>query len=429
MRAPGPAGLRWRPRTFALLGAAGAILLVAVATRDPVALFLALPLLVAPAAAALVGPRTSPRARLSWDEGGVGPEVHVSGTVLPDPSIGASDLVVELPRPAGLVEGEAPRTEPAGDRVELRRWWYAPEPTITIIDPPTVVWRDPAGLVERAVTLEGDPLTAVRYPAELVRLRTVRLDRTTVLPGETRSRRLGASGEFFGVRESEFGDPPRRINWRASARAGHLLANEFALERTGDLLLLLDARPTELGRRVDEHLLSIARAAAEGIAESFLFAKARVGLGIYGEFLEVVPLSTGRTQRARIRTALAGARLTPRPGPSERCALALRRYVPGGVTTILISPLAGDESTSLVPHLRRRGYPIVVLSPSPVPLLSADVPLPPEDDRLAERLLRLARRNEIRRMWDIAPVVDWSDFTSLGTFVEFLRRPRTRRFG
>lgn len=427
MTAPATGTLRWRPRAFLLFAAAGTLLLAGVALRNPVPLFLALPLLVAPMAAALTGPRRDPEAGLEWREEGTGGDVRITGTITPSSGARPGDLIVEIARPSSLVERASPTTEPGPTGVAFCREWFAPEPTIAVVAPPSVVWRDAAGLVERPVRGIDQELVVVRYPPELVRLGAVRLDRTTVLPGETRSRRLGAGGEFFGIREAAPGDPPRRINWRASGRAGRLLANEYALERTGDLLLILDARPTELGRSVDEHLLSIARAAAEGIAESFLRAKARVGLGVYGEFLEVVPLSTGRTQRARIRAALIGTRLAESPGPSERCGVAMRRFFPPGVTTILLSSLTGEASSTLVPHLRRRGYRLVVLSPSPVPLLVGGPKLPPEDEELSERLTKLLRRTQITRTWEDAPAIDWEDYGSLGAFVDFLRRPGSRR--
>ncbi len=428
MSGPASAPLRWRARTFGLLGAAGAVVALGVALRDPVALYFALPLLLAPVASALAAPRRAPTAALGWTESGSAGVVTVEGSVAPMAGP-AEDLAVELTRPAGLVEAAPPETRWEPDRVEFRRQWLARAPTISTIEPPRVLWRDAAGLVERDVALSGSPLVVVRYPPELVRLRSVRLDRTTVLPGETRSRRLGSTGEFFGLREAEPGEPMRRINWRASARTGRLLANDYALERTGDLLLLLDARPTILGAEVDEALFSISRAAAAGIAEAFLSAKARVGLGIYGEFLDVVPLSTGRTQRARLQAALARARIATEPGPTERCVLAMRRFFPRGITTFLVSSLSDESGFELVPHLRHRGYPTVVLSPSPLPLMQGGVPLPEADAALAERLLRLDRRSGVRRAWRDAPTVDWESFDSLATFVDFLRRPAPRRFG
>lgn len=422
----GPPSLRFRPRSLALLGAGGVLLLVGVVARDPIPLFAAVPLLLAPAAAALAGPKANPKVDFRWGETGSGAQVSIAGSVRPDRSVHPGDLVVELDRPGGLLEQGPVRYAVKEGALEFTASWAAPEPTIALVGAPSVVWLDPAGLVERPVDGVSGQLVVTRYPPELLRLGAVRLDRTTVLPGETRSRRIGATGEFFGIREAEPEDPPRRLNWRASARVGRLLANEYALERTGDVVLLLDARPSELGAAIDERLLSIGRAAVDGIAESFLRIKSRVGVAVYGEFLDAVPLSTGRAHAFRIRNALLRAHLAETSGPSERCAVAFRRYYPPGVTTIVLSPLADENGRALVSHLRRRGYRVVVLSPSPLPLLLGPR-LPAEDEELAARLARLERRSQVARTWRVAPAIDWEEFRSLGGFVEFLKRPTTRR--
>ena len=132
-----------------------------------------------------------------------------------------------------------------------------------------------------------------------------RLDRTIPLAGETRARRIGPSGEFFGLRDALPGEPRGRINWTASARAGRMLANDYQMEQTGDVLLLLDVRPTSRDRSIDERLLAIARAGAFGIAEALLRSKVRLGYASFGEFLETVPLSSGRAHRVRVLEAIA----------------------------------------------------------------------------------------------------------------------------
>jgi len=155
--------------------------------------------------------------------------------------------------------------------------------------------------------------------------------------------------------------------------------------------------------------------------------KSRVGVGVFGEFLDVVPLSTGRTQRIRIEMALKRAHLSPIRAPAERCAVSVRRHFPPGLTTVVFSSLSDDSSEDLSPYLRRRGFPAVVLSPSPLPILSAASHLTPVDEQLAGRIARLVRRDRIARAWEEGPTIDWDDYWSLGKFVEFVRRPRIRR--
>jgi uncharacterized protein (DUF58 family) len=424
-----PVSLRWCPRAYLLLVVAGALLVAAVAERNPVPLYLALPFLLAGPAAALSGPRTSPRVGVSWLAEGSGMDVRIAGSIQGPERVDSRDLYLELPRPAGLTEVAPPTFERTREAVRFRFFWRATEPIITSVSPPRLVWRDAVGLAERPASADVSDLLVERYPPELLRIGPVRLRRTMVFPGETTSRQVGPAGEFFGIRDAAPADPPRRINWRASARTGRLLANEFQLDRTGDVLLVLDTRISPLGPTIDDRLLAITRAAAAGIADSFLHEKARVGLGVFGEFLDAVPLGTGRAQRVRIRNALLKARLNASHAPSERCAISLGRYFPPGMTTILFSTLSDDSTADLLPYLRRRGFSVVVLSPSPLPVQLEGTILAAEDEALAARLMRLLRRNRVASAWREAPTIDWEDYWSLGHFVEFLRRPGTRRLG
>jgi uncharacterized protein (DUF58 family) len=421
--------LRWRPRTFLLLGAACLLLLAAVLLRNPIPLFLALPFLLAGPAAAFSGPRAAPQLSAHWRVEGSADQVLVTGSVVTPRSVDARDLVLEAACPPGLVEVSPPHVDVNRPEARIRLSWRAQEPSIVVVPPPRITWRDPAGLVERTAASGLLPLVVERYPPELLRIGAIRLRRTMVLPGETLSRHVGARGEFFGIRAAVPDDPPRNINWKASARTGHLLANEFQLDRTGDVLLVLDARTTSLGPEVDARLLSVSRAAAAGIAASFLRVKARVGLGVFGEFLDTVPLAAGRGQPERIRSALLAARLHAEGAPSERCAVALGRYFPTGVTTILFSSLVDAGVADLLPHLRRRGFPVVALSPSPLPAILSEPVLGAEEEAIVTRLARLLRRGQVADAWREAPTIDWDDYWSLGQFVEFLRRPATRRIG
>ncbi len=431
MSVPAPAArpLRWRPGSLWLLGSGGALLVGAVALRSPVPIFLALPLLLAPAAAAWSGPRGPPRVTVDRHAEGTGQEVRLVGAVRASPGTDARELDVRFDLPPGLEETRAPTLTRTANELRFEFAWRAPEPTVGVGAPPRIVWQDACGLVERDATFVADPLVVGRYPPELLRVGAVRLRRTTVLPGETPSAQLGATGEFHGLRNATPQDPPRAINWGASARSGRLVANEFELDRTGDLLLLLDARGTSLGAEVDERLLSLSRAAATAIAESFLHEKARVGVGVFGEFLDVVPLATGRAHRLRVRERLRGAHLGPVGVPSERGAVAVSRYFARGTTTLLLSSLADEPAGDLVLHLRRRGYPVIVLSPSPVPILAQRTHLSATDEELGARLVQLERRARIAGSWSEAPTIDWDDYWSLGRFVEYLRYPVSRRGG
>lgn len=426
--APAAGTVRWTSRAYLLVLFGGGLAALAVALRNPVPLFAGLPLLLAPLLSAASIPRQLSRVDLEWLSTGLAQDVEITGELHAEFGPSAHDVGIELPVPPGATEVEPPRFEfrPGAIRFVLR--WRFDEPSILSVPSPRVLWRDPLGLTERTLDGARPPLALERYPPGLARLGSIRLERTIMQPGEIRSRVAGASGDFYGLREAAPDEPPRRINWRATARAGRLLANEYQLERTGDLVIVLDVRPSGSVSGLDDRLLGVGRAAAYGIAESLLKSKVRVGFASFGEFVEAVPLSTGRVHRVRVLSAILAARSPPpdRVGTAERCAISLSRFFRPGVTTLIISSWSGDPAFGLVPYVRRRGFPVILLAPSPLPMLAGTGRLAPEDEALAERLERLQRRTQLADLWIHGPVVDWEDYWSLDPLVRALRRPTYR---
>lgn len=418
-----PSRAAFRPRAFLLYASGGLLVVLAVALLDPVPLFLALPLLLAPIAAYLEAPAGEAEATLAWSDAGSASTVDVRGEIVPPSGVDPRAIRVRFYPAEPLRLVRPPKVDAARGAVRFTAGFEAPFPCTLPLARPDAVWEDPLGLVEVPLELRGPALRIERFPPEVSRIGGARLRRTTASPGEIRSRTIGGSGEFFAVRAAGPGDTARQINWWATARSGRLLANDYLLERTGDLLILVDLRPTSLGPQRDQQILSISRAAALGIADAFLSAKSRVGLGLYAEFLTALPLGTGRLQRHRIAAALQRAAVAETPGPPERFAVSLRRYFPPGVTTLLLSPLADEESILVLPHLRRRGYPTFVLSPSPLTLMRPARDGASDDDATAMRLLRLARRQRLGAAWAEAPVIEWEDYWSLAPLVNYLKSP------
>lgn len=414
-------GFRWSSRAYVLYAIAAAFVFTAVALRSPAPLFVAVPLLLGPIAATFGFPAAVRSTDLTWRVEGSTDRVRIVGTFRWKPEVRNGRMIPVFAPPPSLDEVAPPERTAGPERLDFALSYRIPGPSLLEFPCPRMVWRDAWGLLEHEVRVVGEPLSIERFPPEIHRLDRIRLERTTPSPGEMRSRMVGTSGEYFAVRPSVPGDTRRQINWRATARAGRLLANDYQLERTGDLVLLLDLRPSGLGPARDDRMLNVGRAAAFGIAEAFLAQKSRVGLGVFSDHLDAVPLGTGRLQRFRIRTLLREAAIPVEGGPPERFAIAARRFFPPGAFTILISPLVEDESITVLPHLRRRGFPLVVLSPSPLSVLGLSGST--EEDRIATRLLHLVRRQRLGEVWRQAPVIDWEDYWSLSAFVRFLQNP------
>ena len=432
MSGPGPLAedpVRWGPITVGLLAGGGFLAAAGLYLHDAVPLFLAIPLLIAPLLAIAQVPRPVGPGELRWSAGGSGKEVLVEGTLSPPEGISPDGVALEFFPPAPLEEVGPPIVRRTATTVEFRREYSAVRPCLALFPRPRAVWRDPIGCVEVPFPLDAPAIRIERYPPEVSRLRATHLRRTTVFPGEVRSRQRGGAGDFFAIRPSTVGDTPKQINWRATARAGTLLANEYQVERTGDLVLVLDLRPTPLGPRRDGELVALARSAALGIASAFLQEKARVGVAIFDEYLTPVPLASGRAQRFRIQELLLRAVPGTVSGPPERLAVSLARYYPRGVTTLLISSMAGEDTPLVLAHLRRRGFSPMVLTPSPIPLILPKDAALQRPELLAGRLLHLARRRQLATAWEEAPVIEWEEYWSLAPLVRFLAQPLRRTGG
>ena len=416
----------WSFRAVLLFAGGGILAASALALGDPVPLFAAVPLLVAPLVVALLRPQGPLRVRAAWttDRAGAEPTVRLDWS--PDPGVDPDDLRYALPEPRPGLWRPDRSAGPAGPARSARFRLHLGPPTVAAVPLPDFFWEDPFGLYRREAAVDGDPLVLEWYPPTVARAGNLRLHRTVPRPGEVRSRAVGPSGEFYGLREAGPRDGPRQINWRATARLGRPVANDYAVDRTGDVVLLLDLRSTPLGPDGDAQVASVLRAGALALTDLFLRDRARVAVALYREFLEATPLAAGRLQRFRIRERLIAPAPRVPDGPDERCAVSMRRHYPGGVTTILLTPLASPDPRPLVLHLRRRGFPVVILSPSPMALEHDRAGLSDAALALADRLDRLARRETVAALWAEAPTIDWDRFDSLEPLLEFLRRPALR---
>ncbi len=265
---------------------------------------------------------------------------------------------------------------------------------------------DQLGLLSRLAELQT-PKRLMILP-EVMKLRRVaiRPRRTRAYAGPVPARQGGSGVEFFGVREYQVGDPLRWINWRISARhQPSLFTNEFEQERITDVGLILDAR-----RRTDQQgrglsLFEHGVRATASLAAAFLSDGNRVGLLVYGGFLDWTFPGYGRIQRERILRALAGAE-TGESHVFESLDFIPTRYFPAKSQLVLVSPLCDDDVSTLV-RLRARGYQLMVISPDPITFEAQNLEPDPAVS-LAVRIARLERDLLLRRLQRAGiRTVDW----------------------
>jgi uncharacterized protein (DUF58 family) len=230
-----------------------------------------------------------------------------------------------------------------------------------------------------------------------------------VIPG-----RAGGSGtEFFGVREYQFGDSPRTINWRVSARhEENLYSNEYQQERVADVGIVLDARASTNIFHANESIFEYNVAAAAALSDALLSQGNHVGLFVYSGFLGWTYPGYGKIQRERIMQTLARAEIGVNSVFAGLDHLSLRMF-PSESQIILVSTLLKDDLNILV-QLRGRGYQVMVVSPDPVKFEQKLLPTSTRVD-LAVRVIRMERELFIRRLeragihiveWDVSIPLD-----------------------
>ncbi len=108
------------------------------------------------------------------------------------------------------------------------------------------------------------------------------------------AQRKGVGGDFRGLRAYSAGDQTSRVNWKAWARTGRLMVNEFDEESAPPLILTLESVP---GPTVEERLGQLTGL----VLEAHRYGRP-VGLSLPGEMVEP---GCGPAQRERQLRALA----------------------------------------------------------------------------------------------------------------------------
>jgi len=199
---------------------------------------------------------------------------------------------------------------------------------------------------------------------------------------------VGEGLEPGDIREFVPGDRIRHVNWRASLRFRRLFVTQYHQERNADVILMLDTL-VEVGAPPETTLDASIQAAAS-LAGAYLARKDRVGLIEYGGPFRWVRPGSGRAQYERLLEALLRADVVF-SYVRANVALVPRRVLPAQALVIAISPLLDAHFEKAVVDLAARGFDLVILSPSPIPLVQRST-RPSPSVELACRLWALERR-------------------------------------
>lgn len=195
--------------------------------------------------------------------------------------------------------------------------------------------------------------------------------------GETPRRLPGVGVELLQLRDYVPGDALSRIDWKATARRGSLIAREYSEAQHLEILVVIDASRASRVRAGELDRLGLYANVAARLAEHAVSVEDRVGLLVYAERLRVA-CAPDRGVRAvtRLRRALEtldGERGEPDP---VAAAMQVRRMLRHRGLVVWLTDLAEPARNELLLQA------VKALVPRHVPVVAA--PHAAEMTRLAE---------------------------------------------
>ncbi len=239
-----------------------------------------------------------------------------------------------------------------------------------------------------------------------------------LLDKASRIRQHGTGTEFESLNEFREGDDPRKIDWRTTARVGHLVVRKYEIERHRDVMLLVDCgrlmgadagRGSKLDCAVDSALM-LARVALRG--------GDRCGISLFDDqVLGYLPPQAGMSSMQAISECVFAAQTRWRETDFSRIFARLQQRQQKRAMIIVLSDLIDAETTqrfraSLATLARRH---VILFAALQTPLMDQMISQPPEgtadSTRLAlafqllrerERALHAVRRSGIEVL-DVVP--------------------------
>ncbi len=245
----------------------------------------------------------------------------------------------------------------------------------------------------------------------------------------------GPGYEFHSTREYRRGDPLNRINWRRYARSGELGTVRYREQEAASVVVIVDGRPPARVSPGAGHPDGITLSAYAGLLTTSALAAVGhevglVGLGVRGTVRGVydgppayVEPGRGHTVGARIasvcddvaaqssaaaRSEAATSHAPPAADGGIVSADRLDALFPPGSQLVCCTPAVDDAIVELTLELRRRGYPLSVVSPAVT-----------TGETIGARVAALHRETRLERLQRVdGPVVDWDPETNLASALD-----------
>jgi uncharacterized protein (DUF58 family) len=203
--------------------------------------------------------------------------------------------------------------------------------------------------------------------------------------GETPRRLPGVGVELLQLREYAPGDALSRIDWKATARRGSLVAREYSEAQHLEILIVIDASRASLVRAGELDRLGLYANVAARLAEHVVSAEDRVGMLVYSDrMLAACAPDRGVRAVTRLRRALEGLESERGEADPLAAAIQVRRMLRHRGLVVWLTDLAEPARNELLMQA------VKLLVPRHLPVIAAPH---------AAEIARLAA----------APARDWRD--------------------
>lgn len=263
-------------------------------------------------------------------------------------------------------------------------------------------YQDPFGFFRKDKIMElYDELIGVPLIEDVITPYSTKGTKITV--GPLPSPRIGEGVEFHAIRDYQPGDPFKIINWKATARIGKVMSNEYESERKVDVVIVLDAG--YMGAGVIDYSV---RAAASLMLDCL---KNGTSFGLL--LSESVPLWARVDYGKRHFFKCVDLLSTAKPDKNNLIAYQVEHLIrtrfPANAQIIYISPLVSEESRKALRMMYYYGYKTIVISPNPYSALEPKT----KEEELAIKLLDLKRKAYLRKLSVYGLIIDWDIKKSL----------------
>ena len=168
-----------------------------------------------------------------------------------------------------------------------------------------VVLRDPLGLFAYKTILPGSEEVVTVYPKQTPIPQKYLRGWVTASLGQTKSGIKGLGNEFMMLREYNYGDDYRLIDWKSTARTGKPYVKVFEKESSLYLVIVVDTSPAMMYGYLGKTMLEETARLVAGLINYLVMRGDWVGLVLRGDKIRVVKIGRGKSHIRRMIKAIS----------------------------------------------------------------------------------------------------------------------------